>query len=507
MPWLTVLVILLTCQEVQPQTVKKCCPLGLSLDLWYNCHRSQGDDKFAEVLRSYEDHTSTRLDYSVSPLTSCPLNQRKEFEVLSIPEEEGDLVDLLYVIVNDSLVELDESTMSESVMKTQYECVDLAEDHGVLVAVVCQPQQAGQSGGDSFITKCCPPTQSLSPQLNCVEEAPVPPPPRSVLSSTTLRPTALFTLRTLQSSDWCGGGLLVLDTVSNIITDGRVVSQNSGNTETYTCLDTVNSSLVAVLCLSLKCEDPGGQCVSKCCPLAEMLDSQHSCVPVSQERRRTDLWRHPQPGATSVTSYHHNFMNVFRYPVSRGYRIPDCLSVVAMEPNDTYTVLLNNSLHHADYGVTSHYCVDNARDEAGNTAEMVMKCVSNGTEVIRNISFLVMEENSCLGSHVFTIRLVNTISGVISCVFLIITFLVYVWVPELNNLHGKIVLSNVVSIFFLTSYLVLVYNGSQLLPPTLCKISGCQHFQDKIKMKCSPPSFISTPQLLYLIHTISECYL
>ena len=155
-----------------------------------------------------------------------------------------------------------------------------------------------------------------------------------------------------------------------------------------------------------------------------------------------------------------------------GYRRPDCLSVVAMEPNDTYTVLQNNSLHHADYGVTSHYCVDNARDEAGNTAEMVMKCVSNGTEVIRNI----MEENSCLGSHVFTIRLVNTVSGVISCIFLIITFLVYVWVPELNNLHGKIVLSNVVSIFFLTSYLVLVYNVSHVMTSTLCKISGRQNF-------------------------------
>ena len=234
---------------------------------------------------------------------------------------------------------------------------------------------------------------------------------------------------------------------------------------------------MAVICLSNNCPNQTHQtshCVSKCCPLGELLDSNHSCVPASKDRQSSELWRHSHPGP-GATSYHHNFMTVFRYPVSRGYSRPGCVSVVAMEPNDTYTVLHNNSLHHADYGVTSHYCVDNARDEAGNTAEMVMKCVSEGTEVVRNISYqLVIEENSCIDSYIFTLRLVNTISGVISCIFLIITFLVYVLVPELNNLHGKIVLSNVVSIFFLTSYLVLVYNGSHLMTPTLCKISGCQ---------------------------------
>ena len=434
------------------------------------------------MLLTYQHHHSTALDYSVRPLTSCPLNQRKEFEVISIPEDEGGLEDVLYVIVNDSLVELEDArAMSESVMKTRYECVDLADEPAVLVAVVCQHlDQPDQTGGGPFITKCCPPSQSLSPHLTCVEDpldppTPPQPPPRSVISAATLRPTAVFSLNTLQTrggspGGWCGGGLLVLDTVSNIITDGRFVSQNTGNIETYTCLDSLNSSLVAVICLALQCEDETDHCVSKCCPPGQVLDINHSCVPVSEDRQRTELWRHPDPG---VSSYHHNFMTVFRYPVSRGFRRPDCLSVVAMEPNDTYTVLANNSLHHADYGLTSYYCVDNARDEAGNTAEMVMKCVSDGTDVVRNISYhLVMEESNCLGSYIFTIRLVNTISGVISCIFLIITFLVYVLVPELNNLHGKIVLSNVVSIFFLTSYLVLVYNGSHLMTPTLCRISG-----------------------------------
>ena len=82
------------------------------------------------------------------------------------------------------------------------------------------------------------------------------------------------------------------------------------------------------------------------------------------------------------------------------------------------------------------------------------------------------EPSTCLDDHITKLRLINTISGVTSCVFLVITFLVYVSVPELNSLHGKIVISNVVSILFLTAYLVLVYHGSHTLAPLQCKIFG-----------------------------------
>ena len=287
---------------------------------------------------------------------------------------------------------------------------------------------------------------------------------------TSLRPTAPYSLHTLERDTepgWCGPGLVVVDTVRDVMTDGRFVSLNSGSLESYRCLDTTNSSLVAVLCLDNSCQEAGGHCVSKCCPADQVLDSHNSCVNVSHQ---ADLWRHPH----SEVTYHHNFMKVFRY-MSSGYRRPDCLSVVAMEPNDTYRVLTNNSLHHTDYGVTSHYCVDNVRDEHGVMAQMVMKCVSDGIEVVRNVTELSEDVTSCLESHVNTIRLVNTISGVISCIFLVVTFLVYVMVPELNNIHGKIVISNVVSIFFLTAYLVLVYNGTHIMNPLLCRISGTEY--------------------------------
>ena len=51
-----------------------------------------------------------------------------------------------------------------------------------------------------------------------------------------------------------------------------------------------------------------------------------------------------------------------------------------------------------------------------------------------------------------------TVLGVISLIFLLLTFYVYISLPDLYNLHGKIVLSNVVSAFLVTLYLIIVFN-------------------------------------------------
>ena len=51
-----------------------------------------------------------------------------------------------------------------------------------------------------------------------------------------------------------------------------------------------------------------------------------------------------------------------------------------------------------------------------------------------------------------------TVLGVISLIFLLLTFYVYISLPDLYNLHGKIVLSNVVSVFLVTLYLIIVFN-------------------------------------------------
>ena len=73
-----------------------------------------------------------------------------------------------------------------------------------------------------------------------------------------------------------------------------------------------------------------------------------------------------------------------------------------------------------------------------------------------------VEQETCDdgGDNQGSFQMVFTWLGVISLVFLAITFIIYITIPELGNTHGKIVLSNVVSVFLVTSYLLTVYNIS-----------------------------------------------
>lgn len=72
---------------------------------------------------------------------------------------------------------------------------------------------------------------------------------------------------------------------------------------------------------------------------------------------------------------------------------------------------------------------------------------------------------------------------------------VYMTLPHLKNLHGKIVLSNVASILFTTILLVLIYNVQQenenvteeflvFVSPTLCLGLGYALYYTGISMFC-----------------------
>ena len=70
------------------------------------------------------------------------------------------------------------------------------------------------------------------------------------------------------------------------------------------------------------------------------------------------------------------------------------------------------------------------------------------------------------------IRKINSVSGSISCIFLLVTFAVYLAVPEFNNLHGSIVISNITTIILTTAYLLLVYNLTHTFATLVCKVIG-----------------------------------
>ena len=147
---------------------------------------------------------------------------------------------------------------------------------------------------------------------------------------------------------------------------------------------------------------------------------------------------------------------------------------------NVHSVLTDGTfLPHADHPVErEHYhCVDTVTSHTARQYQLkAIICLKDHTRkeivVAKHDEHFTDETPSCLDQYLFILRLINTVSGSISCLFLVITFLVYIFVPELNNLHGKIVLSNVVSIFFLTAYLLLVCNLSDHLPHLVCQIVG-----------------------------------
>jgi hypothetical protein len=104
--------------------------------------------------------------------------------------------------------------------------------------------------------------------------------------------------------------------------------------------------------------------------------------------------------------------------------------------------------------------------------EIALKCVLSKRETDSTNEKINNLPHSCVEEYTRMWLLFNTLSGLISCVFLIITFLVYIIVPELNNLHGKIVISNVFAIFMSTVFILCVYNFSDYLHGLVCKITG-----------------------------------
>ena len=71
-----------------------------------------------------------------------------------------------------------------------------------------------------------------------------------------------------------------------------------------------------------------------------------------------------------------------------------------------------------------------------------------------------------------TFRVINTVLGLVSILLLLTTLLVYILLPELHNLHGYLVTSNILVNILQTTFLLVVFNLSHLLEDLTCKIVG-----------------------------------
>ena len=100
------------------------------------------------------------------------------------------------------------------------------------------------------------------------------------------------------------------------------------------------------------------------------------------------------------------------------------------------------------------YCIDNFYNTNTDSIYVSGFACPDAKKSIFNSTI-----SQCLNSNFNQkVRTAYTFCGLFSLVFLIITMFIYMTLPKLKNLHGKIVLSNVFSIFITTILLVMTYN-------------------------------------------------
>ena len=215
----------------------------------------------------------------------------------------------------------------------------------------------------------------------------------------------------------------------------------------YECveLSTNMVTLVAIVCEDLETEEEE-LFVRKCCPPGMRLDADHQNC---QEDEGQNNW--------TLTMIGEERANIITFDP----QLTKCAGDEILTSGKFHSVLTNGSLYPTENmtAPVSYVCVDRAGSEASSWVAMTCQ----QTQGVRR---------TCLDPHGDTLRRVYTVSLVLSTLFLIVTAIVYIKLPELGNLHGRIVLSNVITITLVTLYLLLVYNASHLLSNSLCVIIG-----------------------------------
>ena len=226
--------------------------------------------------------------------------------------------------------------------------------------------------------------------------------------------------------------------------------------------------------------DEGSGTVAKCCAPSEVfLTNSSACG----ETQPGNIW-HPsvaykvEDGQLVALAS----LEVARLAISANFleeysnhRVANCSDVYRLEPSEKWKLVEGGLLEHQGYGLTTGYCIDHMLQPDGQLDTFVLRCQEQEGNMTQ-----VKEE--CINTQSSHLLVIFTVLGVISLIFLLVTLIVYVTVPDLFNLHGKIVVSNVSSIFLVTSYLLIVYNAPIPQGSTSCAVLGYTGYYTSMAM-------------------------
>ena len=176
--------------------------------------------------------------------------------------------------------------------------------------------------------------------------------------------------------------------------------------------------------------------VVKCCAPSEIfLSASSTCVEVVdkaniwkptkafkvEEGQLVELSSKEMANLTVEGSFLDGFLNNI---------MENCSDIFELDESEEWLLVEGGLLHHQGYGLASGYCVDHELHPDGKVDTLVLRCLESNTTMAKE----------CLNTQSSHLLVIFTVLGVISLVFLLVTLVVYVTVPDLFNLHGKIVI-------------------------------------------------------------------
>ena len=125
-------------QEKSPRGVKmirKCCPEDLFLSDWYDCVETENNIS-TQFRYELGQVGVTQLEIISNNLwRNCPIKNRREYEVINIPEG----VDDKAFVFSESFLNYDIGENNfVGVLEVNFACLELTEDPQMIIAVVCQ---------------------------------------------------------------------------------------------------------------------------------------------------------------------------------------------------------------------------------------------------------------------------------------------------------------------------------------------------------------------------------
>ena len=196
--------------------------------------------------------------------------------------------------------------------------------------------------------------------------------------------------------------------------------------------------------------------LTKCCPLGKVLDAYlDDCVDLPQGAS-TQNWIPPRMIHSEISfrptgQYFVNVTNITEVCHQAGARdvIPEYFLIngqIVLDDNGTYG--------HIDYACADRVLIGD--NEVTDVTALLCENDDGGERSIPNTD--VVDAVSCKNVD---LRSVYTFFGIISILCLIVTLAVYLKLPTLQNLHGKIVISNIISILVTTVLFLGILNRAQ----------------------------------------------